>query len=81
MPANFFLPSKAGAALSSARERLSGALEALGKASSGSAERGEAAAARKAELLQQLSALSRELKLLGAGEEELLAALRGGETP
>ncbi len=44
-------------------------------------ERGEAAAARKAELLRQLSALGRELKLLGAGEEELLAALRGGETP
>ena len=43
-------------------------------------ERGEAAAARKAKLLEQLSALGRELKLLGASEEELLAALRGGET-
>ncbi|MBR1456884.1 MAG: GntR family transcriptional regulator [Oscillospiraceae bacterium] len=42
-------------------------------------ERGEAAAARKAELLTQLAALGRELELLGASEEELLAALRGGE--
>ena len=42
-------------------------------------ERGEAAAARKAELLEQLGALSRELKLLGASEEELCAAVKGGE--
>ena len=44
-------------------------------------ERSEAAAARKAELLQELTALGRELKLLGASQEELLNALRGGETP
>ncbi len=42
-------------------------------------ERSEAAAARKAELLEQLGALSRELKLLGASEEELCAAVKGGE--
>ena len=44
-------------------------------------ERSEAAAARKAELLRELSALGRELKLLGVSQEELLSALRGGETP
>ena len=44
-------------------------------------ERSEAAAARKAELLQELTALGRELKLLGVSREELLNALRGGETP
>lgn len=42
-------------------------------------ERGEAAAARRAELLEKLAALGRELALLGVGEEEMLAALRGGD--
>ena len=44
-------------------------------------ERSEAAAARKAELLRELSTLGRELKLLGISQEELLSALRGGELP
>ncbi len=42
-------------------------------------ERSEAAAARKTELLEQLEALGRELKLLGVSEEELLTVLKGGE--
>ena len=44
-------------------------------------ERSLAAAARKAELLEQLTALRKDLKLLGVSEEEMLAALKGGETP
>ena len=40
----------------------------------------EAAAARRRELLQKLSDLGTELNMLGVSEEEMLAALRGGET-
>lgn len=42
-------------------------------------EKGEAAAARKAELMKQLGALGKELRMLGAEPEELLRALEGGE--
>ena len=41
-------------------------------------ESGPAAQARKAEKLRALAALLRELRLLGATEEELAAALKGG---
>lgn len=42
-------------------------------------EKGEADAARKAELLEKLGALAKELRMLGAEREELLRALEGGD--
>ncbi len=39
----------------------------------------QAAAQRRSELLGELARLGRELRLLGLGEEELLAALKGGD--
>ena len=42
--------------------------------------RDRAAQARKAELLGRFRALAAELRLLGASEEELTAALKGGDT-
>ena len=42
-------------------------------------ERSSPAAARKAELLGRLSELGRELRMLGASEEEMLQMIRGGD--
>ena len=43
-------------------------------------ERSSPAAARKAELLGQLSEIGRELRMLGASEEEILKTIQGGES-
>ena len=40
---------------------------------------GQAAALRRTELLEELARLAKELRLLGASEQELLAALHGEE--
>ena len=44
------------------------------------APQNEAAAVRKEELFAQLSALTAELRDLGATEEEILARIKGGES-
>ena len=43
-------------------------------------ERSSPAAARKAELLQKLAEIGRELRVLGASEDEMIQTLRGGES-
>lgn len=45
------------------------------------AAQGEAAARRKQELFDKLSALAAELRDLGATEEEIFAQIKGGEKP
>ena len=42
-------------------------------------ERGEAAKMRAAELMEQLKALAKELRLLGVSGQELIQALEGGD--
>ena len=43
-------------------------------------ERGEAAASRKAELLAQLAQIGRELRMLGASDNEMIQTIQGGES-
>ena len=43
-------------------------------------ERSSPAAARKAELLQKLAEIGRELRVLGTSEDEMIQTLRGGES-